>query len=245
MNTLANGTDVKRSLDNWKTNRTLLATAIKWYLAACADLNTVCARASRQTYDRTDLESALIAVDAELESLASEAKSLCSAGTSLRGTRNLSTSLTPIHTLPPEILTRIFMMAPSAYRFKLTAISSYWRQVALNAPYLWTRVKLGCQNRFTYDYLSLDRSNGLPLDFHVSGNYPLDEDHTYRQVDFLTDAIPRIRTLDIKSCLPLTETNAVNMLEAWLDKSPAGTTKELRLWAPPSVHSPPNWGLIP
>ncbi|KAG8743495.1 hypothetical protein FRC10_011968 [Ceratobasidium sp. 414] len=240
---LANGSDVKRSLDSWKTNRTLLATAIECYLAACADLNAVCARASRRAYDRKDLESALAAVDAGLEGLTSEAESLCSAKTSLAATRNLSTTLAPIHTLPPEVLTRIFTMVPSAYRLTFTAISSYWRQVALNTPSLWTWMNIAHQNHFTYDHVSLKRSNDLLLDFHVSGDYPDDEDHLLRQLAFFTEAIPRIRMLDITSRPPYPdETNIADILLAWL-RSSVGATKELRLQVPPSAPSPLSWDL--
>ncbi|KAG9089154.1 hypothetical protein FS749_001578 [Ceratobasidium sp. UAMH 11750] len=227
MDVPANETNiVKRSLDNWKSKRMLLTTAIQSYLAACTDLNTVCTRAACRTYDRKDLESALAVIDAELEGLAPEAESLYPAIVLLTVTRNLSITLAPIHTLPPEILTRIFMMVPSTRL--ITQISSYWRQVALNSPSLWTSVGLTNQSCFTtYDYLYLERSGDLPLHFYVLQDDA--EGNLEMELEFFKEALPQIQTLDIwtNSRRDLNKTGVASVLKTWL-KNSSTAIKELR-----------------
>ncbi|KAG8743496.1 hypothetical protein FRC10_011969 [Ceratobasidium sp. 414] len=232
------GTDINRSLDNWKTHRALLATTIKSYLAACADFNTACACASHQIYDRKDLESALAVIDAELTGLASEEESLRPARISLSASRNLSSALAPIHSLPLDILTRIFAMMPSTNSF--TGISSYWRQVALSTPTLWTRMGIRDQNRRRYGYLCLERSNGFPLQFYVVGEDSIGLSE--RWLAFFKKALPQIRMLDLWARRQhLRHTNVNIVLETWLKNGFVGTTKVLRLRAAPSSAAP--WDL--
>ncbi|KAG9101266.1 hypothetical protein FRC06_003228 [Ceratobasidium sp. 370] len=242
MDALPDGVDVKHSLNNWKMYRAQLATTIQGYLAACADLGSVCARASRRTYDRKDLESALVDIDAELESLASEAESLGSAKTSLAVTRNLSTTLAPIHALPPEVLTRIFMRLPTR---QFTGISSYWRWVGLTTASLWTYLDIADQTEFSYEYLSLERSGGLPLYFYVDAYCPEDQSHRFRQLDFFSDAMPQIGILVIDTHIAIFDRTAKDMLEIWLDNSFVKTTKALRVLLRIDVvpHSIPRWDL--
>ncbi|KAG8743490.1 hypothetical protein FRC10_011963 [Ceratobasidium sp. 414] len=238
MDALSDGVDIKRSLNNWRMYRAQLATTVQGFLTACTDLGSVCARASRQPYGRKDLNSALTDIDVELESLASEAESLRSARRSLATTRNLSTALTPIHTLPPEILTRIFMRVPT---YEFTGISSYWRWIALTTPSLWTYLDITNQNNFDYGYLSLDRSDGLPLYFYISGYFD-ESDRQDRQLGFFLEAAPQISTLDIKSRSYNFPGAGMSMLRTWLGNSPVKGTKMLRILLVHDGSGPvPQW----
>ncbi|THU75539.1 hypothetical protein K435DRAFT_576113, partial [Dendrothele bispora CBS 962.96] len=56
----------------------------------------------------------------------------------------------PIHSLPPELLTEIFMLSfnsnglesPIGPAFRLGAVCSRWRTLALSTPCLWSRLEI-------------------------------------------------------------------------------------------------------
>ncbi|EMD32058.1 hypothetical protein CERSUDRAFT_99756 [Gelatoporia subvermispora B] len=79
----------------------------------------------------------------------------------------------PINRLPPEILSDIFLRVPGiqkrpfrsqspfiecAEALPLTHVCSYWREVAINMPYLWAHIRAPSLIDF-----SLTRSRGVPL----------------------------------------------------------------------------------
>ncbi|CAE6469096.1 unnamed protein product [Rhizoctonia solani] len=94
----------------------------------------------------------------------------------------------PVNSLPPEVLSNIFLLCeyairPSRYvrmrgtttrgdfnlfcQTTLPAVSHYWREVALDTPGLWTRVTLADRPPFHLSALYLSRSGEAPLDVEI------------------------------------------------------------------------------
>ncbi|KAG8740655.1 hypothetical protein FRC10_004065 [Ceratobasidium sp. 414] len=233
------GDDVGRALNDWKSWRAALAATVQGYLAACADLTTVCVSFSHQPHQRRGVETALLTLDAELTGLASEEAVLRNARASLTAARNLSMTLAPIHTLPPEILANIFLIVrhgsedpPPAQL--LAGISSYWRQVAINTPSLWTWINITTtQANFDYATLSLNRSNNCPIYLTIfqpeapGCGYP-GWSAKGTSTAFLIQASRQIRTLDIRSSEFRAE--AINMImKLWLSHGSVEAAKTLRV----------------
>ncbi|KAG8793173.1 hypothetical protein FRC12_003683 [Ceratobasidium sp. 428] len=172
--------DIKcHALDNWKACRSALATAIRNYLAGCAELRSTCSQIQHQSRTRRELEPVLLAVNAELADLVSDETTLREARATLSVLRNTSSTLSPVHTLPPEILARIFQIAQTSPSHAsspsspspghtFAQVCSYWRATATNLPYLWTHICIApTQTSYEYATLSLHRSKGLPIYMNI------------------------------------------------------------------------------
>ncbi|KAG8709068.1 hypothetical protein FRC09_000891 [Ceratobasidium sp. 395] len=163
------------ALDNLRAYRSALATAIQNYLAGCAELRSACSQIRHQSRTRRELEPVLLAVEAELADLASEEAELRKARATLSVLRNTSSTLSPVHTLPSEILARIFLIAqsfPSRARntsslvpaHYFAQVCSYWRITTINLPHLWTHICIApTQINYEYATLLLRRSKDLPI----------------------------------------------------------------------------------
>ncbi|KAG8788609.1 hypothetical protein FRC12_014369 [Ceratobasidium sp. 428] len=238
--------DVERVLDNWKTWRSALADTVQGYLAACTDLVAICTSPSHRQYERQKIEKALLSVDEEITSLVSEEATLHKALISLKSARNLSTTLAPIHALPPEILTNIFLMMQKSSEYchhpnkllpvqALAETSSYWRQVAINTPSLWVDIKISTAGPCYDDVaLSLSRTNGVPIHLSVlepnpkKGDAYWSWDEKHKPPALLTQVCRSIRKLNIISSADTA--NGINIvLKHWLDHCSAGVTKFLQI----------------
>lgn len=150
-----------------------LARATQVYLAACATIESDCARASVSFLDECALEDTFVNINAELASLAMDEQRQWKARTMLKGLRNKSSVLAPINLLPPEILTDIFMMAVDVDRaaraaaaekksaegesapaknsiFRradlatvVSSVNIHWRRLAVRTRALWAHIDLG------------------------------------------------------------------------------------------------------
>ncbi|KAG9090225.1 hypothetical protein FS749_000733, partial [Ceratobasidium sp. UAMH 11750] len=134
----------------WKTTRTLLATSIQSYRAACVTLITACAKPMHCPSKRSDLEELLVIMNSELESLVSDENALCETRMSLVTARNRSARLTPVNTLPPEILANIFALSGTCFVqndtqgfHNFTGVCRYWREIAMNTSDPWTHIDVG------------------------------------------------------------------------------------------------------
>ncbi|KAG9075556.1 hypothetical protein FS749_012767 [Ceratobasidium sp. UAMH 11750] len=217
LDSLTRDDKIERCLNDWKSWRAALATAVQGYIAACADLTAVCASLSHQPYHKRGIETALLAIDTELADLASEEAVLRNARTSLAAARNLSTALAPIHTLPPETLANIFFMVQ--YPYNDTHGSPPVQQLA--------------GTDYKYVTLALDRSKNYPVDLTIIETSGGEDRHRFSGViakshAFLTQASQRIRMLDMTSHHS-SPGATIDMVKLWLKHGSAGVAKMLRV----------------
>lgn len=108
-------------------------------------------------------ESAREDIDAQIQQLEKSIRSL-------RYRRNM---LAPINTLPPELLTEIFMLVAGSQHWGLTEGSAaqffnqvngvclLWREISIGYPRLWCDVRVGSSE---WTEIQLSRSNPIPID---------------------------------------------------------------------------------
>ncbi|KAG8694048.1 hypothetical protein FRC08_008736 [Ceratobasidium sp. 394] len=231
------------ALAEWKAARTLLADTIKSYLAACATLRAVCTTPTYQPSQHTLVEELLVTVDSELESLAAEENALHMMRVSLVTTRNnLSTTLVPVNTLPPEILARIFAMSngccvrESKQHHNFAGACVYWRQIATNAAYLWTHIDVGPGASESLVSLLLGRSKGSPLHVHLKepkseNNEPTPEHEVSRATSIVMPHVHRICSLDLES-YSYSRGFVGAMLNLWLEGGNPSLAKSLVVYRP-------------
>ncbi|KAG8805210.1 hypothetical protein FRC17_005676 [Serendipita sp. 399] len=138
-------------------------------------------------------------------------------------------AMTDVARLPTEILCSIFIMVAndSSNRshipiLTLTQVCRHWRKVAIALPMLWTSIYPSMTVRDLAR--NLRRSNGLPLDFTISGIQG-----TAEHWEYFHEHIGRCRKITIKE-IP---TEWIADLQPWLD-NPAPLLEELVLSAVPS-----------
>ncbi|KAG8708455.1 hypothetical protein FRC09_001253 [Ceratobasidium sp. 395] len=239
------------TLNHWKTRRSMLTSAIREYLVACADLRAICTQTQYISQARQEVEEALQAVNVELEGLKSEEEELRKARDSLAATRNCSRILSPAHGLPPELLAQIFVQmghrdfceddtAKPPYAHPLAGVSSYWRRIAIETPTLWTQIALTTRSRhYNYSNLQLQRSKGLTVTifiFHQTNDPRVTMRCASLWSSFLKTARNRIHTLEITSHCRASIKPIYSMMKHWLKIGYLGTTTRLRLSAMSDKH---------
>ncbi|KAG8790329.1 hypothetical protein FRC12_012156 [Ceratobasidium sp. 428] len=207
---------ITSALTHWKSARSLLSRTIQTYLAACTGLRASYATHGRQLVEQSLVQEALITIDSELESLASEEEMLCGMRTSLAAMRNTSAKFARINTFPPEVLVKIFRtLGISCVRDShpelagFAGVCVYWREIALSMADLWAHVDVGpdVPQTVTRYLLSLSKNNPI----HIHAVEPVlegDEDDPNEYVCnraaktivmMLSPHLPRVCTLEIKS----------------------------------------------
>ena len=138
-------------------------------------------------------------------------------------------SMTDVARLPTEILCHIFLLLAADPTLKshiplisITQVCRHWRKVAIALPMLWTSLYPSMSVRDVAR--SLRRSNGLPLDFTISG-----VQGTAGHWEHFHEHIGRCRRIAIKDIPP----EWIADLQPWLD-NPAPLLEELVLSAVPS-----------
>ncbi|PVG00674.1 hypothetical protein CPB86DRAFT_182662 [Serendipita vermifera] len=138
-------------------------------------------------------------------------------------------SMTDVAGLPTEILCNIFMLIANDPSTKshfplltLTQVCRHWRKVAIGFTSLWTFIYPSMTVRDVAR--SLRRSNGLPLDFSISGTQG-----TAGHWEHFHEHISRCKRITIKDIPP----EWIADLQPWLD-NPAPLLEELVLSAVPS-----------
>ncbi|QRV82096.1 F-box-like protein [Ceratobasidium sp. AG-Ba] len=205
-------TTIRSSLDRWKASRKILADSISSYLSACTTLHAHCTAPAQQSGTNTLLKEALATVNSELESLKTEEQNLCNMRASLSAIRNHSTALSPINSLPPEILSQIFAQSrvhcardkSKELRFHdIAAVCAYWRRVALNSADLWAHIDVGPGTPEKLTKLLLDRTVNRPIHVHVyeaesetSSTFKYETERTLR---LLGPHMRRAVSLDVES----------------------------------------------
>ncbi|KAG8740635.1 hypothetical protein FRC10_004093 [Ceratobasidium sp. 414] len=239
----ATDTTLRSALVEWKAARTLLANTIQSYLVACATLRAVCTTPTYQPSQRTLVEELLVTVDSELESLVSEENALYKMRMSLVTARNnLSATLVPVNTLPPEILARIFAMSNACciretkQHPNFTGVCVYWRQVATNAAHLWTHIDVGPGASESLANLLLQRAKDSPLHVHLhepksENDQPTPEHEVSRATSIIMPHVHRIRSLDVES-YGYSRGFVGAMLNLWLEGGSPSLAKSLVVYRP-------------
>ncbi|KAG8707657.1 hypothetical protein FRC09_001679 [Ceratobasidium sp. 395] len=130
---------IQAALNNWKAARALLATTLHSCQIACTALHNVSTLPANQFDERLALEELMITANSEISSLKEEENRLYSMRQLLATTRNKSTTLTPINTLPPEILAAIFALSKTycihddkgSFQ-NFAEVCTYWRHIAFH-----------------------------------------------------------------------------------------------------------------
>ncbi|KAG8717620.1 hypothetical protein FRC08_007103 [Ceratobasidium sp. 394] len=249
---------IKSALQEWRTTRRLLASAIQSYLAACTTLRVSCVTPLRHPEEQSILEDALVTVDSELEPLALEERKLHDMRISTLGMmRNNSTTLARINTLPSEILAKILALSRSPCihdcRFTLhhfICVCVRWRQVIMNTTYLWAHIDISPNTPSRLTTLLLTRSGNAPLHVHVYEPEmdEIEEELVYRlmAMQVMQDLSPhlhRVRILEIVTHSDRKE--FVNIvLNLWLDHGKMGVPGSLLVYRPKLPYSRSQFQII-
>ncbi|KAG8717873.1 hypothetical protein FRC08_006468 [Ceratobasidium sp. 394] len=160
--------------------RASLSSTVQEYLSACELMETITSRPSAER------EKALLAIDAELLSIRLEEARIKRAHEILTYTRNRSKMVSPIYSLPPEILARVFTWAtcnctelaaysnapPILTPLALSAVCKQWRKVAIHHRALWAHIDIELSPARVFSQYPpcevwAERSCGKPLVINV------------------------------------------------------------------------------
>ncbi|KAG8790327.1 hypothetical protein FRC12_012154 [Ceratobasidium sp. 428] len=245
---------VTSALSQWKSSRSLLSSTIRAYLAACVTLRTSYVTHGRQSVEQSMVQETLVAIDSELESLASEEEMLCDMRISLAAIRNNSATFARINILPPEVLVKIFRLLKVGCAYdndlELTGfagVCTYWRGITLGTADLWTHIDVGpgVPQTITQYLLSLSTSN--PIHIHTTeppseeGNEddPCEHTCTHEAEAISTTLGPhllRVCTLEIISS-SVCGKFVSSVLDLWFSRGSFGRLKSL-LVDRPEVRDP-------
>ncbi|KAG8696817.1 hypothetical protein FRC08_006918 [Ceratobasidium sp. 394] len=174
--------DARRQVSS---SRARLSRATEDYLAACQLLASTCVP-QPQSSNQHSRELVLSAIDTELSAFKEGEERIQKTHQVLVNARNRSKMTAPIYSLPPEILTRIFLEAachhahdeskrPTSFPSNPTTLSTVcrlWRNMAINCRSLWSHLDIlidakGRQPRYPPSQLWIDRLQGMPLRVHI------------------------------------------------------------------------------
>ncbi|KAG9084751.1 hypothetical protein FRC06_003916 [Ceratobasidium sp. 370] len=253
--------------EEWRNGSGLLTTAVQHYLGACLALEASCSDLNRVFGNTPSVLTTLQDMDEELLHLVSLQRGLERARTILARSRNRSPKIVPINRLPHEILAHIFelvvlaefwrfsIMDEDDYQVKLgdeidlpyhpcvlSEVCTYWHQLAIDTPTLWSRIHLTyglAANKF-YARASLlaRRAVGVPLHICIHSSLSSDPGSLEQLTRWLTPVLGRIYSLDTSGGSPyFVVLNSV--LDCLFSRGTPGIIKELTLWGPPD--EPPRF----
>ncbi|CAE7183723.1 unnamed protein product [Rhizoctonia solani] len=172
-----------------------LSNALERYTNACLGVRDGYIRGSNRFPKITRQHS--YQIDAELAIIVSYHTRLQEARLAIGQVRNLSLNLVPVHALPPELMTRIFLLAlapapyepdwstdPKGVGFPrspdyLTQVCSRWRQIAFASPSLWNHLNFALHASRYQGHLpravSYVARTRLPLQLYISEPYGIEE----------------------------------------------------------------------
>ncbi|KAG8698269.1 hypothetical protein FRC08_006027 [Ceratobasidium sp. 394] len=242
----------------WKSARTTLTRAISDYLTASAGLCSVLSSPTCHPSAGYSVEQTLVGIDLELSSLQLEEKKLRQTRTTLANERNRSRILGVGNKLPPEILATIFTLATGRYTRRdrtasnrvhsspttLASVSSFWRQIALRTPSLWSYVDLtvggeAYQNDNQLAELSVKRSCNTLLCVNIRENYSFSRStvlgcHVSSLVEFLAPLMHRVRMLEMSADLETNPEVLASVLALWTKHASTDIKKTLQVVNNPS-----------
>ncbi|KAG8707523.1 hypothetical protein FRC09_001777 [Ceratobasidium sp. 395] len=210
----------------WKAFHDSLVVSVQSYLNACATLESVLTQPLQSTGDKPLLEGVLQLVSSELPSFSACNDQLRTSWCSLTRLRNRATKLVPIHSLPPEVLSNIFVIAKRSARLlcvqdvvpddeppkpscldHIMGVCAYWRHIAIDTSSLWTHIDLVTAGRWANRFMAraqyrLERAGDLPIELHIQDTSDpsqagLGLENVQRLVGFLSPYAKRYRSLHI------------------------------------------------
>ncbi|KAG9128152.1 hypothetical protein FRC07_004264 [Ceratobasidium sp. 392] len=208
---------IKSALTQWNNTRKRLSRIIESYYTSCRTLHSACITTTQNPVEYSMVEEALATTDLELKSLAAGDKQIRKARAFLTSMRNKSAILAPVNKLPPEILSRIFMLSrvhcvrDNNYGLDgFTDVCMYWRRTALDATNLWTHVDISLVVLESLTSLLFSRSKNAPIHVHViepsvenETEAPIQVDQCRFEAEFILAQLEphfhRVRTLSIES----------------------------------------------
>ncbi|KAF8627381.1 hypothetical protein AX17_006196 [Amanita inopinata Kibby_2008] len=151
----------------------------------------------------SDLRDAIHSIDSQMASLMSQRHEL---ETRLE---RVARSQSPVHRLPSELLSSIFVTAVMGNGENPVMVSTlmlvcrHWAEIALNSPLLWSKITISQHHSLERARRRLERSKSFPLDVMI--DFRLDytisiTEQAILAMDLLRPAIWRIKSLRI--CVP-------------------------------------------
>ncbi|CAE6348501.1 unnamed protein product [Rhizoctonia solani] len=203
----------------------VLHVAVDRYLKAC--------RTIRESYLEAKIlrdvpQELLDKIENELPQISSCNTKILQAKAAICQTRNCSSQAVPIHTLPIEVLTRIFHMVVAAqwcnisgYRKKteeeevsgsypdqpvvISHVCSFWRRIIISSSSLWSHIDFSFPDIANDPQsiprleTSIERSRQSLLDVHIDASDFFDFTSTTGEMDnFMTVTGPRTRSLELE-----------------------------------------------
>ncbi|QRV82240.1 F-box-like protein [Ceratobasidium sp. AG-Ba] len=228
-----NGVNVQKALIDWKEARASLSDAIQSYTHASAVLGSTCGEALRQHSEDEPIENALLELDSQSSSLASEEVTLRYTRISLLKLRNQSRTLVPINAYPPEVLARILYFAKDyCYRLGrereyniLAEVCVYWREIAINQPDMWAHIDITPGSSLCMPSIFLKRSRNLPIHVHVVDKSATSSTPLFKRIlHLLMPHMHRIHSLNLDSQSERLHPNTLqSILNAWCENGPHTT----------------------
>ncbi|KAG8722334.1 hypothetical protein FRC08_003777 [Ceratobasidium sp. 394] len=226
----------------WKNARTLLATTIQNYLAASTVLLTACAKPVYCPSERSEFEEILVTVESERRSLVSDENALQSMRMSLLTARNKSATMTPVNTLPPEILAHIFALSNTCYArndklnlHNFTGVCGYWRDIAINTIDPWTHIDVGPRVPQRLTKMLLDRTKNSPVHIHLYETTPelgsASPDCVFGVIQMFAPHMHRVCTVDLES-YGYSPSLVIAILNLWLGSGSSSVAKSLTVSRP-------------
>ncbi|KAG8744810.1 hypothetical protein FRC12_014730 [Ceratobasidium sp. 428] len=227
---------IQAALNNWKAARALLATTIQSCRVACAALHNVSTLPANQFEERLALEELMSTANSELASLKEGENRLYSMRQLLATTRNKSMTLTPINTLPPEILAAIFALSKTycihddkgSFQ-NFAEVCTYWRHIAFHTADLWTHVDIGRGVPEDLATARLERTKNMPIYLRAFEPKSVDSPTANIIITTLRPHVHRIHTLDVVS-LDSTGVFIIAVLDLWLTSGNPKLTRSLLIF---------------
>ncbi|KDN35007.1 hypothetical protein RSAG8_11950, partial [Rhizoctonia solani AG-8 WAC10335] len=149
-------------------------------------------------------------IQEEFDSFKEYESRLGSAKLAITTARNRTFHLSPVNTLPPEVLVHIFQIifegGPCDIDY-LAQVCSRWRSVAFGSHYLWSHIDYHpnahghfCPQLLDHARLHVTRSGRVPLEIHISasiGRDDVDEDLHHKAKFFFQATAPRMWALRV------------------------------------------------
>ncbi|KAG8717912.1 hypothetical protein FRC09_013477 [Ceratobasidium sp. 395] len=246
------------TFSRWRHAQKQLSQTIQNYVDACAALKTALEVFPVDKCSRLQRAEAFDGLDSQLPVLASYEQNLQETRFSLRIIRNTSDSVTPVNSLPVEILSAIFVLAVQQGTdaiCSLTLVCTLWRRITLQTSACWARIELpissDSEEACDRAVLWAKRAQSEPLHLVVWGFLrPLNEDDEFDAEDSEYDAgytlaslMPRVHTLEFTSGGVEMDRLVPWVLSYWVRYGSTGMAKALMLNVPPidtvnlSAHS--------